>query len=56
MYKDGLIAGKSDFIQAFKAFSSGASLGDRPSQIFLASAYETGEGVKINLKKLLSGI
>ncbi|AZG34011.1 tetratricopeptide repeat protein [Shewanella psychromarinicola] len=53
MHKDGSIAGKIDFIQAFEAFSSGASLGDRPSQIFLASAYETGEGVKINYKEAL---
>lgn len=53
MHKDGVITGKNDFIQAFEAFSSGASLGDRPSQIFLASAYETGEGVEINYEKAL---
>ena len=53
MYKDGSISGNSDFTQAFEAFSSGASLGNIHSQIFLESAYETGEGVKINYKKAL---
>lgn len=53
MHKNGVITGKNDFIQAFEAFASGASLGDLPSQIFLASAYETGEGVEINYEKAL---
>ncbi|MCU7996522.1 sel1 repeat family protein [Shewanella glacialipiscicola] len=53
MHKNGVITGKNDLIQAFEAFASGASLGDLPSQIFLASAYETGEGVEINYEKAL---
>lgn len=53
MHKDGVITGKSDYVEALKAFTSGATLGDRHSQIFLASAYETGEGVEINYEKAL---